>query len=225
MPEPRLLPTRSPQGATAAVLVLHGGAARRESMMVSPTQLSVLRMIPVANRLARAGRDQLAVYRLLNSSRGWDAHRTPVEDVGWALRRVAALSPGLPVALVGHSLGGRAALLAGSEPAVRAVVALNPWVLPDDPVDLSGRQVLLVHGDADRIARPDRSRAVAERLRRRGVEVGFVTVPGGRHAMLRHGSLFERTAADFVSATLLGDRRRAGSAVSRVLDGEPWVTA
>ncbi len=170
--------------------------------MVSPAQLSVLRMIPVARRLRRAGRGRLAVFRLLNSSRGWDTSRTPVDDVAWALDRIESLLPGLPVALVGHSLGGRAALLAGGRPGVEAVVALNPYVLPGDDPDLRGRRVLVVHGDSDRIARPEGSAALTRRLATVG-DADFVLVEGGRHAMLRHARTFERAAADFVVSSLL----------------------
>ncbi len=100
--------------------------------MVSPTQLSVLRMIPVAHRIARAGAGRLAVFRLLNSYRGWDASHTPLDDVAWALGQVRERFGHLPACLVGHSLGGRAALLAGGAEEVRSVVALNPWVYPTD---------------------------------------------------------------------------------------------
>ncbi len=201
----RLVATRMPRSPAGAVLVLHGGAARQGSPMVSPTQLSVLRMIPVARRIARAGRGDLAVLRLLNSARGWDSGTTPVDDAHWALDTLEGELGGLPVGLVGHSLGGRAALLAGAHPRVRAVVGLNPWVYPNDDADLSGRQVLVVHGTDDRIASPARARAVTERLGRRG-EARFVEVEGGRHAMLRHGRTFERLASGFVVEALRGDR-------------------
>ena len=121
------------------VLVLHGGAARPGQAMVSPAQLSVLRMIPVARRIARAGRGRSAVHRLLNSSRGWETSHTPVMDAAWALGELRERYGERPVALVGHSLGGRAALLAGDQPDVRAVVALNPWLYGDESVDLRGR--------------------------------------------------------------------------------------
>jgi alpha-beta hydrolase superfamily lysophospholipase len=174
-------------------------------------------MVPVAARIARAGRRRLAVYRLLNSHRGWDSTTTPVMDVAWALEQVAASHGPLPAALVGHSLGGRAALLAARSPEVRSAVALNPWVYPSDGADLSGRQVLVVHGTEDRIASPERAAAVARRLSSTA-RVGFVAVPGGRHAMLRHGATFERYAAEFVTATLLGTAPRS-AAVASVLSG------
>src|SRR4051794_18626083 len=134
--------------------------------MVSPTQLSVLRMVPTARAVARAGRGRLAVYRLLNRYRGWDTEHTPVGDADWAMAHLEERFPGAPVGLVGHSLGGRAALLAGAAPAVRSVVALNPWVYPHDDPDLSGKQVLVVHGLLDRVASPARAEAVVRNLRR-----------------------------------------------------------
>ena len=204
--QPRLIDTAVPTAPCGAVLVLHGGASRRENMRVSPTQLSVLRMIPIAKRIARAGRGGLAVLRLLNSRRGWDAHHTPVHDVHWALDQVAErLGDAVPVVLAGHSLGGRAALLAAGRPQVRGAVALAPWVLPTDtPPGLGGQRLLIVHGSEDRIASPPRSAAMAERLRRSGVAVEYVAVRGGKHAMLRHHEKFGRLAADFTVETLLG---------------------
>lgn len=188
--------------------MLHGGASRPGRPEVSPAQLSVLRMLPVAARVARAGRGRLAVIRLLNSSRGWDTARTPVDDVAWAMARVRERLGDLPTCLVGHSLGGRAALLAGGQPGVRSVVALNPWLYPDDPrapVDLTGRHVLFVHGTDDRVAPAERARLVASRLANRAdvAEVEYVEVPGGQHAMLRHAAAFERPAARFAVETLL----------------------
>jgi alpha-beta hydrolase superfamily lysophospholipase len=202
--QPRLLATRVPTRPEGAVLVLHGGAHREGRPMVSPTQLSVLRMIPVARRIARAGAGRLAVFRLLNSYRGWDASHTPLDDVAWALGQVREGFGQLPACLVGHSLGGRAALLAGGAEEVRGVVALNPWVHPTDAPDLSGRRVLVVHGTADAIAEVGRAEAVARRIGRTA-DVEFLAVPGARHAMLRHGAVFERAAADFTAATLLGE--------------------
>ena len=55
----------------------------------------------------------------------------------------------------------------------------------------------------------------------RTTEVGYVRVAGGKHAMLRHGRTFDRVAADFAAATLLGDDVR--DPVRRVLGGEPLV--
>jgi pimeloyl-ACP methyl ester carboxylesterase len=219
----RLIDTRVPRSPQGVALVLHGGAGRRDSMLVSPTQLSVLRMIPIAGRIARAGRGRLAVFRLLNSTRGWDTRHTPVDDVHWALDRLRErFGEDLPTCLVGHSLGGRAALLAADQPAVRSAVALAPWVHETDGerLDVSGRRILVVHGDQDRVASIRRAEVVASALRRT-TDVGFVRVAGGSHAMLRHHHVFDKLAADFAAATLLGDRPRG--AVARVLEGQSLV--
>ncbi len=220
MTDARLIDTRVPRRPQAVVLVLHGGAARRDRMRVSPTQLSVLRMVPIARRVARAGRGRLAVLRLLNSTRGWDTRHTPVDDVVEALRQVRERFDDLPVGLVGHSLGGRAALMAAREEGVRSAVALAPYVYVDDPVDAPGRQVLIVHGDQDRIASPQKSAALARRMAS-STDVGFVQVAGGTHSMLRHHDVFDRLAAEFTTATLLGDEPRG--TVADVLAGQGWI--
>lgn len=220
----KLVATHVPKQPVAQVVVLHGGAARRHGMRVSPAQLSVLRMIPVARRVVAAGRGRLAVFRLLNSVRGWDTHHTPADDVAWALGELRTRSgEGLPTCLVGHSLGGRAAMVAGALPAVRSVAALAPWVYPTDgQQDLTGRQVMVVHGTEDHIASPTRALAVARNLQRTA-QVGFISVEGGRHAMLRHHRSFDGYAAQFAAATLLGDA--ATGPVAEVLDGRFFVEA
>lgn len=201
--QPRLIEVSSPDDPVGAVLVLHGGASRRENMMVSPTQLSVIRMIPIARRIARTGAEQLAVFRLLNSRRGWDTRHTPVRDVHWALAQLRErFAPEIPVCLVGHSLGGRAALLAAGEPVVVSAVALAPWVLPSDATPgIDGKPILILHGDRDRVASPTRSAQLAQRMSHRA-RVDYVVVPGASHAMLRHHEAFSRPAADFALASL-----------------------
>lgn len=216
---PRLIDVAVPPRPAGAVLVLHGGASRPDSPMVSPTQLSVLRMIPIAWRIAAAGRRRLAVFRLLNARRGWDAEHTPVGDVRWALAGIAERLGELPVCLVGHSLGGRAALLAAG--AARSVVALAPWVYPSDVAPgLDGRRILIVHGTRDRVASPERSAALARRLSAEA-DVGYVSVRGGTHAMLRRRRLFDGLAAAFAASTLLG--RPASGALARLAAGEHWL--
>ena len=211
-----------PSDPAGAVLVLHGGASRRGKMMVSPTQLSVLRMVPIARRIARAGQDRLAVFRVLNTFRGWDTHHTPVNDARWALDQIAGLfGRRLPCCLVGHSLGGRAALLTADRPEVCAAVALAPWVYPSDvPDGLNGERILIVHGTADRIANPERSAELARRLSA-SAQVGYISVAGARHAMLRHHALFDSLAAQFAAVTLLG--AQSTGPLARLAAGETWI--
>jgi alpha-beta hydrolase superfamily lysophospholipase len=219
---PRLIDVETPPSPAGVALVLHGGASRRGNPMVSPTQLSVLRMIPIASRVARATRGQVAVYRLLNSARGWDTQHTPVQDAGWALAQIAERhGERLPTCLVGHSLGGRAALLSAGLPEVRSVAALAPWVYPSDAPDrLDGQRILIVHGTEDRIADPDRSAALARSIARRA-SVSYVSVHGGKHAMLHRHGVFDGLAAEFVAATLLD--RPASETMRRVLAGERYI--
>lgn len=90
---------------------------------------------------------------------------------------------------------------------MRSVVALNPWLYPSDGADLSGRDVLVVHGSADRIADPDTSASVARRLARTA-NVRYVQVRDGKHAMLRRHTTFDSLAADFTADALLRSRTR-----------------
>jgi dienelactone hydrolase len=202
-PRPRLIDVALPSRPEGAVIVLHGGASRRDRMRVSPAQLSVLRMIPIARRIARAGRGRVAVFRLLNSRRGWDTTHTPVQDARWAIAQVRDRLGGSPqICLVGHSLGGRAALLAAGEPDVAGAVALAPWVLGSDvPRGVEGKPILIVHGSEDRIASPARSAALARRMG--AARVSYVVVHGAKHAMLRHHEEFSERAAEFAVGTVL----------------------
>lgn len=219
---PRLIDVRVPERPRGAVLVLHGGASRGPEVAVSPTQLSVLRMVPTAKRIAREGKGELAVFRLLNAQRGWGAGPTPVDDAAWALDQLAERFGELPpTCLVGHSLGGRAALLSAGRPGVRSAVALAPWVQGSDaPRGLAGRKVLVVHGDEDRIASPERSATLARRMAAQA-PVAYITVRGGKHAMLGPRGVFDRLAAEWATATLLG--REPSGPVARALAGEAFL--
>jgi pimeloyl-ACP methyl ester carboxylesterase len=205
---PQLIDVAIPAQPHAVVLVLHGGGSRGRQTPVSPTQLSILRMVPLARRITRDGQGQLAVLRLLNRWRGWDGRHTPLADLQWALDELTArFGADVPIGLVGHSLGGRAALLAAGDRRVRGVVALAPWVYPDDrPAgpDVADTPVLIIHGDEDRVASIARARAMAEALEQR-TDVTFVTVAGGTHAMLSHRDEFDGRAARTV-ALMLRDR-------------------
>ena len=200
---------------------MHGGAGRPESVRVNPAQLSVLRMAPVAARIAEYPPSTLAVFRLLNSYRGWNAQHTPVEDAQWAIEQLSErFNPHLPVSLVGHSLGGRAALLAGSHPHVVSVVALNAYLYDHDGgINLAGRRVMFAHGTRDSVASLAVAESVAHQLAR-STDVEFFRIDGGKHAMLTRRHAFESTAAEFVAThgrraerTDNKQRRNAGARV------------
>lgn len=186
-------------------LVLHGGR-ETSTRPVRATNLAVLRMVPFAHRIAAAGKGLLVVARLRYAVRGWNGDlRSPVADAEWALDQLASRYPGLPIGLVGHSMGGRTALRVGGHAAVRSVAGLAPWLPKDEPIEqLAGRQVLLVHGNRDRMTSARGSAAVASRLQAAGIAASFVEVTDETHAMLRRAKLWHDLAAGFMAATLLG---------------------
>src|SRR6201999_3081874 len=113
---------------TAVALVLHGGRSN-STEPVPRTASAALRMIPFARSLSRAGAsDGLAVARLRYRQRGWNGSaQPPVQDASWALARLRERFPDRPIALIGHSMGGRTAMYVADDPAVRCVVGLAPW--------------------------------------------------------------------------------------------------
>jgi dienelactone hydrolase len=166
-------------------------------------------MLPFGHRIARRGAGRVVVARLRYASRGWNAalgSPAPVQDAEWALRQLAERFPGLPIGLVGHSMGGRTALRVGGHPQVRGIAALAPWLPPGEPVDqLAGRRVLLMHGSADRVTSPAGTEAFASRLEAAGTAVSLVSVSGEGHAMLRRAQLWHEMSAQFVLSTVLAD--------------------
>ncbi|HEX4360464.1 MAG TPA: alpha/beta fold hydrolase [Pseudonocardia sp.] len=189
--EPRIQPLGSPPPhPSALVLVLHGGQARGHGR-AHPLRPAYLRMLPFARELATAGRPHgVAVGLLRYRYRGWNgADRDTLADLSWALDEHHGRHPTVPVVLLGHSMGGRAALLAPAGPAgaqVRAVCALAPWLVDTDPVEqLAGRTVLIAHGDRDRLTDPSESYAYAVRAREVTDRVCRFEVRGDGHALLR----------------------------------------
>lgn len=204
MSEP-FLGVDEPDGEVRAVaLVLHGGRATSKAP-VRARQLAVVRMWPFTRSLHAAGRGAgLAVARLRYVTRGWNGPaRAPVGDVQWALARLGEQFPNTPVALVGHSMGGRAAFYAAGHEAVRAVVGLAPWLEPDDPVaPIAGKDLLIAHGDRDRITSPKRSAAYAAAAQRVAESASYILVRGEKHAMLHRARLWHELTTGYVLATM-----------------------
>jgi alpha-beta hydrolase superfamily lysophospholipase len=185
------------------VLVVHGGQTSSTSP-TSPLQPAVLRMIPVAGAIKLALRgSSVAIQRHRFRVRGWNgALASPVGDLNEALDAVVAEFGSVPVVLVGHSMGARAAARAAGHPAVTAVAGLAPWLPPGEPAgQLEGRRVLLAHGSADSITSPAETWAFLERARA-VTEVSAVEVRDGDHPMLRRARLWHAIAAEFARAAL-----------------------
>jgi alpha-beta hydrolase superfamily lysophospholipase len=202
---PRLEAVGRPPATTAGVvLVLHGGSETSQSS-AGPRGAAYLRMVPFARMLARRGRSVGAqVYLLRYRYRGWnEPERDPVQDTQWALRELAARHPAIPVVLVGHSMGGRAALQAAGAPDVVGVCALAPWVVATDPVDhLAGRTVLIAHGARDTRTDPRESLAYARRAAELTDRVEYREVRGAGHAMLRRAGTWSALVRRFVLGVL-----------------------
>jgi alpha-beta hydrolase superfamily lysophospholipase len=194
-----------PTGDTTAVVLVLGGGRADSFERSDPSQLSAVRMRPFARLLHRHGRNHgLAVWTVRYRYRGWNGHeRSPVVDTQWALDEVRRRHGDLPVALVGHSMGGRTALATGGDPLVRAVCALAPWTERGDPAgQLAGRTVLIAHGNLDMVTSPRASRSFAERAAAAGARVGYVTVRGDWHAMLFRWPTWNRLVVGFTLGTL-----------------------
>jgi dienelactone hydrolase len=201
------------EAANAVALVLHGGQVKS----VAPTtarQVAVLRLLPVARHLARIGRPHgVAVYRLRFRFRGWNEGSLATADVRWGVDQIRAHHGDVPIVLVGHSMGGRAALLAADAPGVVGVLGLAPWVVPGDAIDqLLGRRLLVLHGPRDRITSAKASRKLVELVRGlvpiratdQHTEATFIGLRGTGHAMFRRLRAWNALTADFVLHAAVG---------------------
>jgi dienelactone hydrolase len=217
----------------AVVLVLHGGKVRS---MRTPRewQLAVIRMRPFARALRRAGRDDgVAVGRVLFRVRGWNrAETSPVRDVRAVLAGIGDRFGSVPVVLVGHSMGARAALRAADHPSVRAVVALAPWLEGADSVaSLAGRELLVLHGDRDRWTSPRASLAFAHAARAIATRSVYLAIRGQGHGMLGRAALWHDLTTAFVlralNSTSSGQSARIAAAnktLDAAEDGDELLT-
>lgn len=209
--------------ARAVILVLYGG----KSVSEEPSRarhLSAARMVPVARSLHRATRAYDAEVRMLRYRyRGWNrAAASAAADAAWALAAIRDELPGRPIVVVGHSMGGRAALHVAAEPAVVGVVALAPWVERGDPVaHLAGRWVRILHGSRDRWTSPRASAAYADAARAAGADARFLDMGPVGHFMVRrrgrwtaltNGLAVDALLAAGVEAATESGRRRTGDA-------------
>ena len=164
-PGPSLTSPGAVASPNAVVLVLHGGKDRSRAE-VTGRSLSWQRAAALGRTLARGLRDDAVAVRLLRyRTVGWNGDGADkIADARWALDQIAAGEAGVPVALVGHSMGGRTACHVADHPLVRGVVALAPWLPPGEPVAaLTRKQLHAAHGQRDRITRARDTRAYVER--------------------------------------------------------------
>lgn len=194
-----------------AVLVLHGGRPKGRDA-AGGFGLAHLRMVPFGQALARAGAPRgIDVGLLRYRYRGWnEPDLDPVADARWALDELRRRHGDVPVVLVGHSMGARAALRVGDAPTVAGVAALAPWIGRGEPYRHLARSpgpgptVLIAHGDRERMTDPAASLAFAERVAGVSDRVARFEVHGDGHAMLRRAgewhALVTRFALDVLGA-------------------------
>jgi pimeloyl-ACP methyl ester carboxylesterase len=189
MPSPgldRRDPVERPRGI---VLMLHGGA-KAGLDAVGNRSASFRRTSAMRNALEKRMLDQgLSLWLLRFGVRGWNAgvasEPSPVPDARWALDQAQAEHPGVPVVLLGHSMGGRTAVYVADHPSVVGVVALAPWLERADPVaPLSGRHLIAGHGSRDKITSARGTQAYVERAREVAASAQFVDIGRLGHYML-----------------------------------------
>lgn len=211
-PRPGLTRTEPAGDPRALVLLMHGGAktglepvgTRSGSLWRADRMRQVLE--------PRVHADGLALWLLRFGVRGWNDgvadEPSPVPDARWALDEVAAAHPGVPVVLLGHSMGGRTAVRVADHPQVVGVVGLAPWLEPGDPVEaLAGRHLVAGHGSRDHITSPVATREYVERARAVAASAEFVDVGRLGHYMLARPARWNRFAYRSVTQVL----ERAGA--------------
>ncbi|EPD69071.1 hypothetical protein HMPREF1211_00587 [Streptomyces sp. HGB0020] len=190
--------------ASGAIVTLHGGSELNHRP-ARPWQLAVLRMHPLLRVAAAAAPPDTLLGRVRYRHRGWN-DGDPADDALRALDELRRLAGDVPTVLVGHSMGGRAALRAASHPLVRGVLALAPWCPPEDSArHLTGVRLVVLHGDRDRVTPPAESADHVRRARQAGASAGLVTVQGGDHAMIRRMGDWHRATAGIVAEMLGAD--------------------
>ena len=199
----------------ALVIVVHGGKANSMEP-VRPWRSAVLRLRPVARRIAHdTTSPRAAVYRLQLAIRGWNGTgSSALADLYWALATLQSSHPDRPVVLVGHSMGARTVLHLAGQEKVCGVVVLAPWVETADPVSqLAGVRVTAIQGTQDRITPEPASRAFVARAEAAGAQWEQVLLTGTGHGMVSRAKTWHRLTAEAVRADLdrcIADRRSPG---------------
>jgi pimeloyl-ACP methyl ester carboxylesterase len=119
----------------------------------------------------------------------------PVADARWALDRLRVEHAGLPVVLLGHSMGARTAAWVADDPSVVGVVGLAPWFPHDDPVTpLTGKQLVAAHGSHDRITSAKATARYVRRAQDVAASARFVDMGRLGHYMVRGVRRWNATA-------------------------------
>lgn len=185
------------------VLVLPGGTDFSYRPF-SAVQNSALRMYPFTWTLRARFPGAVDVEQVRYRVYGWNGGQaSPMWQARAALDRMARRNPGAPIAVIGHSMGGRVAAQLAADRRVRGVLGLAPWWQYADWREIhGGARVLALHGSADRTTYAHRTAKGITELRDRGVDATYLEIPGGGHAMLDHIGTWQGSALGFVDGLL-----------------------
>lgn len=203
-PNPVLTAHDSVSEPRAMVLVLHGGKESSQAA-VNARSLSWQRGVALARAVGRRLHDDGVGVRLLRyRSVGWNGDGADkLVDARWALDRIRDQVGGIPVVLLGHSMGGRTACRVADHAQVPGVVVLAPWLPPDEPVAaLTGKQLHAAHGRRDRITSARDTRAYVDRATEVATEASFTDMGDRGHYLLRGIRAWDGVAEDRVRRIL-----------------------
>ncbi|MCX5606096.1 MULTISPECIES: alpha/beta hydrolase [unclassified Streptomyces] len=164
---------------------------------------------PLGRALARAGgAEGLVAHTVIH---GGDASRE--EQAGWAADEAVRRYGDVPVCLAGFGAGGLAALRAAGHDAVNSVVSLAPCLgeavaadSPEPVKQLSGRQVLIVHGTNDAHSDPEASFLLAARAKKANRSTCRFEVHSDGHGLREHQPEVVALAVDFVLGAVCSRR-------------------
>lgn len=179
--------------------MLHGGAEHNLAPVADRSRSlwrSRLMYDAIHRRLNREG---LAVAVVRFSTVGWNdpAAPSPVPDARWALEEMRGSYAGLPIALLGHSMGARTAFAVADDPDVVGVVGLAPWFPADEDVaPITGKHLVAAHGSGDRITYASATRTLLERASGVAASSQFIDMGPTGHYMLRRRREWDRVAVE-----------------------------
>lgn len=203
---PVLVFPHQPEQPKGVVLMLHGGEVDDVEPLRrwDPSPLVVRLM---SDNIASRQPD-LAFVRLLNAVGGWNEPiRSPVADAEWAMMRLRQVYPGLPIAVAGHSMGGRTAFELAGTHRLAALVALAPWLADGyDEKRFLDVPTLVVHGRADTVTDEDASADLVRRIRVAGGSASYLSVPGW-HSLGFRSRVWQRQVAAFLGHYVVGPGR------------------
>jgi pimeloyl-ACP methyl ester carboxylesterase len=170
---------RTGGGHAGVVVCVNGGQARELAGTWSASVEWLIRRL--APRLPELSFGEVR-YRV----KSWRRLDWCVEDARAALEEVSAER----ALLLGFSMGGAVAISVASDPSVRGVVGLAPWIPEElDVSPIAGKRLAVVHGALDRVlpgipgVSPALSRRGLERARAVGAECSYTLVPGAVHGV------------------------------------------